>query len=647
VNKMFVKLFESGKIGKMELKNRIIKAPQWTLLSARDGSVTERLIRHYREFARGGTALVIVEYAFVDNKASKAGACQVGVADNEYIPGLSLLAQTIQANGAKAALQISHCGRQKTLGTPPLKAPSRVPLEGSLLHGWPVPEELTFEEIQEIVSAFGDAAKRAQVAGFDMVELHACHGYLLNSFLSTRLNKRTDWYGGSLENRMRCLLECVEDIRRKVGPDFSLDVRLNGTDYEPDGVMIEDTIEIARALEKLGVDVLHISGGNYHQRLPRMGTMSLPLAPMVWAAEAVKKEVSIPVIASGSINTPELAEEILESGKADFISLGRPLFADPYWPQKAQEGKPEDIRPCIRCNDGCFYRSMGTYKAILCTVNVALGREDELSISPAKVSKKVAVVGGGPAGMEAARVCALSGHNVTLYEKRQLGGNLIEASAPEFKPDLRRLLNYYTTQIDKLKIKVIGEEAPLNTIKSGNFDAVIVAVGGTPIKLDVPGANKPIVSGALEVLNGKARVGQRVLIVGGGIVGTEIGLFLAEQGKEVIFVEVLDEFMNGVGLLDRIVYQERLAKQKVTVHTGKRVEAVLDKGVVIVDKYGKREEILADSIVVAIGFAPQMALAEKLKKEAGLEVYAVGDCIKPRKIFDAIHEGYLAAYSLM
>lgn len=647
MNKAFVRLFESGKIGEMELKNRIVKAPQWTLLGARDGSVTERLIRHYREVARGGTALVIIEYAYVDNKASKAGACQLGVADNEYIPGLSLLAQTIQANGAKAALQISHCGRQKPLGIPPIKAPSRVPLEGSLLRGWPVPEELTFEEIQEIVSAFGDAARRAQVAGFDMVELHACHGYLLNSFLSTRLNKRTDWYGGSLGNRMRCLLESVEDIRRKVGPDFPLGVRLNGTDYEPDGVMIEDTIEIAKALEKLGVDVLHISGGNYHQRLPRMSTMSLPLAPMVWAAEAVKKEVNIPVMASGAINTPELAEDILDNSKADFVSLGRPLFADPYWPQKAREGRPEDIVPCIRCNDGCFYRSMGQAKAILCTLNVALGKENELSLTPARLHKKVAVVGGGPAGMEAARVCALSGHDVTLYEKRQLGGTLIEASAPEFKPDLKRLLSYFTTQIDKLKIKVVRQEATPDTIKSGSFDAVIVAVGGTPIKLDVPGADKPIVSGALEVLNGKAPVGQRVFVVGGGVVGTETGLFLAEQGKEVIFVEVLDEFMNGVGFVDQIVYQERLAKHKVTVHTGKRVETVLDKGAVIVDRYGKREEILADSIVVAVGFAPQMTLAEELKKEAGLEVYAVGDCVSPRKFFDAIHEGYLAAYSLI
>ncbi len=645
MNNAFTKLFECGRIGQMELKNRIIKAPQWTLLGARDGSVTERLIRYYKEIARGGAALVIVEATFVDNKGSQAGSCELGISENDYMPGLSLLAQAIQANGVKAAIQIAHCGRQRFSGHP-VKAPSRIPLAGTLPHAWPVPDELTFEEIEGIIRAFGDAAWRAKVTGFDMVEIHGAHGYLITQFLSPLANQRTDWFGGSQENRMRFLLAIVRDVRQKVGTSFPIGVRLSGTDYEPGGIMIEDTIAVAKELEKLGVNVLHISGGNHHMRLPRMSTMSLPFGPMVWAAKAIKKEVSIPMVASGSITTPELAEEILQSGKADFISLGRPLFADPYWPQKAKEGRPEDIAPCIRCNDGCFSRSMAQAKAILCTVNTALGKEDELSITPARNRRKVAVVGGGPGGMEAARVCALSGHDVTLYEKRQLGGALIEASVPEFKPDLRRLLSYFTTQIATLKIKVIDQEATVDTIKNGGFDAVIVAAGGSPIKLDIAGADKSLVSGALEVLGGKVPVGQRVLMVGGGMVGTETGLFLAEQGKEVTFIEVLDEFMNGVGSLDQIVYRERLTKQKVIIHTGKRVETVLDKGAVIVDRYGSKEEVQADSIVVAIGFTSQGALAKELQKE-GLEVYAVGDCVSPRKIFDAIHEGYLAAYALI
>ncbi len=643
--KAFDRLFRPGVIGSLKLKNRIIKAPQSMGLATRDGSVTERLIRYYKEVARGGTALIIVEYTYVDNKGSKANRCQLGISDNEYISGLSLLAQTIQANGAKAALQIVHCGQQRFSGIPPIKAPSRIPWEKLYLQfgAAAVPEELTFDEIQEIVEAFGNAARRTQLAGFDMVEIHGGHGYLITNFLSPRTNERTDGYGGSLENRMRFLVETVINVREKVGPDFPICVRLSGTEYEPDGIMIEDTIEVAKVLEKLGVDVIHMSGGNHHQIIYEVSPMGMPLGVHIWAAETVKKVVQIPVIASGSITTPELAEDILEKGKADFVALGRPLWADPYWPQKAREGRPEDIRPCIRCNDGCMDRGGGLSRSISCTVNVALGMEDEFAITPAEHRRKIAVVGGGPAGMEAARVCALRGHEVTLYEKRKLGGALLEASIPEFKADLRRLISYYITQIEKLKIKVIREEASVNTIKDGGFDTVVVAIGGAPVKPGAPGIDKSIVTTALEVLNGKVHLGQRILVVGGGIVGTEVGLFLAEQAKEVIFVEMLDEFMTGIGPADRTVYKERLAKQNVTIYTGKRLKTVLDKGVIVVDKYGKHREILADNVVLATGFAPQTALVEQLENETDLDVYAVGDCVAPRKIFDVIHEGHLAA----
>ncbi|MFC1860828.1 FAD-dependent oxidoreductase [Chloroflexota bacterium] len=639
---MFPKLFEPGRIGQMKVKNRIIKAPQHTCLAAPDGTVTERLIRYYKEVACGGAGLVIVEYAWMDKKFSQAAYCQVSVAGNEFIAGLSLLAQIIQAHGAKAALQIEHCGSQKSVGAIS-KAPSRVPSERGYLKFGTAPEELTFEEIQEIIQSFGDAAKRAQIADFDMVEIHGSHGYLISEFLSPHKNKRNDWYGGSLDNRMRFLLQIVENTRAKVGPGFPICVRLNGTDYEPNGVMIEDTVEVAKALEKLGVDVIHISGGNHHQVVHLVSPMCITRGHNVWAAEAVKKAVRIPIIASGSITTPEYAEEILGSGEADFISLGRPLFADPYWPQKAREGRPEDIAPCIRCDDGCIERSNGLAKAILCTVNVALGKEDEFTIVPTENPKKVVVVGGGPAGMEAARVCALRGHTVTLYEKRKLGGALLEASVPEFKSELRRLVDYFVTQTEKLKINVVVDEATVSTIKNGGFDAVIVATGGIPIELNVQGINKPFVTGALDVLNGKAPPGQRVAIIGGGMVGTEVGLYLAEQGKEITFIEMQDKFMTGVMRYEQIVYEERLDKLNVTILTGARLEGVIDNGVIIVDKYGKRDEVPADSVVLAVGFTSQTDLVEQLEKENGLDVYVVGDCVNPRKIFEAIHEGHIAA----
>lgn len=633
----FRRLFESGMIGNVELKNRIIRAAVHTGFGALDGTVTPRHIAHYKQGAMGGCGMVIVEFAYVDNEASKVAREQIGVAGDEHIYGLAWLAQTIQECGSKACLQIVHAGNKRGFGTP--KAPSREPAhEGAI-----IPEELNFEEIQKIVEAFGDAARRTMIAGFDMLEIHGAHGYVITNFLSPRTNRRTDLYGGNLENRMRFLLEIICNVRSKVGPDYPVVVRLSGSEYLPDGITIEETIKVAKALEKAGVNAIHVSGGDDHlTQIYTVTPMSLPLSPNAWAAEAIKKEIRIPVIVAGSITTPELAEEILERGKADFIALARPLLADPYWSRKAKEGRPEDIAPCIRCNE-CLERGYKRVQAIRCTVNVLMGKEGEFGIAPADKAKTVAVVGGGPAGMEAARVAALRGHKVTLYEKRKLGGVLHEASFPEFKSDLRRLISYFVTQMEKLKVKVVYEEATVDTIKDKGFDAVIVAVGATSRKLDVPGIDKPIVTDVMEVLDGKAHPGERVHVVGGGMVGVEVAVLLAEQGKEVTITTRGDDFMTGVGYLDQRVYEGRLREHTAKIHTGKRLEKVLDKGSVVVDRYGNRDEILADSIVLNSGFAPQTTLTEQLRKETNLEVYAVGDCVSPRKIFDAIHEGHLAA----
>jgi NADPH-dependent 2,4-dienoyl-CoA reductase/sulfur reductase-like enzyme len=511
--------------------------------------------------------------------------------------------------------------------------------------GCPAPDVLTFEEILQIVKSFGQAAKKAQIADFDMVEIHACHGYLISNFLSPRTNKRTDWYGGSLENRMRFLLEVIAEIKSQVGSGYPVCVRVSGIDYEPDGTKIEETIELCKRLEALGVAAIHMSGGNHHQTIHEVSPMGMSLAHNVWAAEAVKKEIKIPVIASGSITNPELAESILADGKGDFIGLGRPLWADPQWPLKAMEGRPEDIRPCIRCNDGCLARGDHQAKTILCSVNVAVCREDEFKITKAEHPKNVAVVGGGPAGMEAARVCALKGHNVTLYEKRELGGALLEASIPEFKaPDLKPLVDYFRAQIKKLKIKVVKEEVTSKAIKDGGFNAVIVAAGATPLALeDVQGISHKKVTSAAQVLQGKAKLGKRIAVIGGGIVGTEVGLFLAEQGKEVVFVEMLDTFMNNITFDEKLVYEERFRNLKVSIHTGRRLESVSDQGITVMDRYGVRTAIPADSVVLAAGFRPNRDLIDTLKKLPNLQVFEVGDCVRPRKIFDAIHEGHLAA----
>jgi 2,4-dienoyl-CoA reductase-like NADH-dependent reductase (Old Yellow Enzyme family)/thioredoxin reductase len=645
VNTTFPRLFEPGQIGNVRLKNRLVKAPQHTGLANPDGSVTDRLLRHYKELALGGVGLVVVEYAWVDNDASKASPCQLGIASIEHTPGLSLLAQTIKANGAKASIQISHAGRQRfTLAQP--KAASPVPWEELYAAGCPAPLEITIDEIGEVVKAFGRAAKMAQTADFDMVEIHACHGYLISNFLSPHTNRRTDWYGGPPENRMRFLLNVIREIKAQVTPDFPVVVRVSGTDYEPDGHTIEETIELCKRLEIMGVAAIHMSGGNHHQTIHEVSPMGMSLAHNVWAAEAVKKEIGLPVIASGSINLPALAESILVEGKGDFIGLGRPIWADPEWPNKAKEGRPEDIRPCIRCNDGCLARGDHQAKTVWCSVNMALCREEEFRIVKAEQPRKVAVVGGGPAGMEAARVCALKGHQVTLYEKRELGGALIEASLPEFKaPDLRPLVDYMKTQVGKLDILVVPEEADLESIRAGAFDAVIVAAGATPLALeDVCGIDHPKVSTASQVLHGEASLGRKVAIIGGGIVGTEVGLVVAEQGREVVFVEMLDTFMNNITFDEAQVYGERFKELPVSIHTGKRLESVDDEGIAVIDRLGQRSTIEVDSVVLAAGFRPNRALIDDLREQLpDLQVLEAGDCVKPRKIFDAIHDGHLAA----
>ena len=639
----FPKLFETGYIGNLKVKNRLIRAAMMTFFGSLDGSVTERTIKHYHELALGGVGLVIVEYSYIDRKSSKANYCQLSISDNDYIPGLAWLAMTIKQNGAMAGIQISHAGGQRYLLTPPKKVPSQALWEVIQGKGEPAPEELTVEEIEEIVDAFGEAALRAKKACFDLVEVHGSHGYLITEFLSTLTNRRTDKYGGSLDNRMRFLIEIIQNIRKKVGFDYPLTVRLNGSEYLKGGITIEESIETVRALEKNGVNAVHVSGGTHRNNDKLVVPMYWPRGYHVWAAEEIKKTVGIPVIASGSVTTPELAEEILKEGKADFISLARPLLADPFFPKKAEEGRPEDITPCIRCNIGCEGRPEG---ALTCTVNIAVGREEEFRIKETIKPKKIAVIGGGPAGMETARIAAMRGHEVTLFEKRKLGGMLIEASVPEFKENIRSLVKYLAGQLEKLGVKVIYEEADAEVIKKSGMNAVIIAGGAIPIIPEVPGIGKSIAVGALEVLNG-TKVGNEVLVVGGGLVGCETALFLAEQKKRVTVVEMLDQVlleMNAAG--PKLAFFERLNKQHVKIEINTELEEIVEDGIIVSDKEGRKRKLKGDTVVIALGLKAQNKLYNELVPLADMDVYSIGDYVKPRNIYDAIHEGHLIARNL-
>ncbi len=643
-NAKFPKLFEPGYMGNLQLKNRLVRSPCVPRLATHDGYVTERTIAHYRELARGGVGLVIVESTYIDNIASAITTCELGISRGEHRPGLLWLATTIKANGAKAGLSLVHCGVMRFTKRGPIKGASPVPWPLTYAGGAPLPEELTIDEIKTIVNAFGAAALRAKGVGFDMVEVHGGHGYLVSDFLSPHYNKRTDSYGGSFNNRMRFLVEIIDNICNRVGPDYPLSVRLSGVDHEEeDPITIEETKEVIKVLEKAGVDVIHMSGGNHNTMDKEVPPMYWPVGYHVWCAEEVKRMSSIPVIASGAINSPELAEKVLAEGKADFIGLGRPLWADPYFPRKAEEGRPEDIRLCLRCGD-CQNRGIDL-GSVQCAVNAALGNEDELKITPAAKLKNVAVIGGGPAGMEAATVAAIRGHKVTLFEKRRLGGALIEASIPDFKAEIRRLINYLSTQVKKAGVKIVEGEATSQTIKDGKYDTVIVAAGAIPWVPDVPGLDKPCVIEVLDVL-GNVQTGKNVIVVGGGMIACDVALFLAEQGKKVTITTRGNEIARDMTTISRLAFFERLNNQDVEIRTGMHLKEVVDSGIIVSDRSGVKSEIKGDTVVLAGGQKPDRKLFDELMQVSELEVYAIGDCVEPRTIFDAIHEGHWVGRAL-
>jgi 2,4-dienoyl-CoA reductase-like NADH-dependent reductase (Old Yellow Enzyme family)/thioredoxin reductase len=633
------KLFEPIQIGTMKLKNRIVMPPMGTNFSTEDGSVTQRLINYHVERAKGGVGLIIVEGAYVEFRG-KGSIRQLGVDHDDKIPGLRELATAIKANGAKVALQLFHGGRQShssIIGTQPVSA-SEVPcrLTGE------TPRALTISEIEAIVEVFAEAARRTKEAGFDAVEIHGAHGYLINQFLSPLTNRRTDQYGGDLKKRARFLLEILERIREKVGGSYPVLCRINGDDYIEGGITLEEAKMTAKMLEHGGVDALHISGGIYDSPIPvTTAPMALPHGIMVHLAAGIKEVVSIPVIAVGRLDDSELAEEILRREKADLVSIGRALLADPYFPKKVAAGTLDEINPCIAC-DECIGKLFYN-EDIACSVNAALGREGEYKIEKTKIRKRVLVVGGGPAGMEAARVSALRGHEVILYEKsKRLGGQLNLAAVPPHKEEIKNLTAYLETQIRKLGVKVVlGEEVTPQLVEKIKPHVVFVATGSTPIvpeNMIVEGSNTMT---AHDVLSGTASVGERVVMVGGGMVGAETAEFLAEKGKKVIILEMLGRIGIDVTPMVMVLLYSRLKKLGVAMITNAKVEKITRNNVVY-EKDGKKQTLEADSVVLAMGSKPNLNLMKTLNGKVP-ELYAIGDADKPGKILKAIHDGYRIA----
>jgi NADPH-dependent 2,4-dienoyl-CoA reductase/sulfur reductase-like enzyme len=504
-----------------------------------------------------------------------------------------------------------------------------------------MPKEMTKEDIEEIVEASGEGARRAREAGLDGVQLHGSGGYLINNFMSPWSNKRTDKYGGSLMGRLRFALEIIERIRLKCGNDFPIGIRLSYNEMVEGGLLPEEMEVVCGILADAGVDALDISRGTYGSSRYLMPYVSVPVAVMSSSAERVKKLVDIPVMVAHRIQDPIVAEYVLAQGKADLIGMGRALIADPDLPKKAAAGHFEDVIPCIACNQGCLGKATHEPVPISCTVNPTVGRERETSLVPAHKAKRVLVAGGGPGGLEAARVAAMRGHKVMLYEKAdRLGGQFNLAAVPPTKQEFAKPIHYLSTQVQKAGVKVeLGKEVTPELVDDLKPDVVIVATGGIPIiPADIPGADKPIVATANDVLAGKVTAGDKVIIVGGGEVGCETADYMGERSaRQITVVEMLKHVASDMLPWGKEFLMERLNGYGVNILTSAKVKEVLDDGVVFT-KNGKEESIRGvNSVVLAIGVKPVNGLAEKMKGKVA-EVYVIGDAKEPRQALDAIAE---------
>ncbi|MFN8533940.1 MAG: FAD-dependent oxidoreductase [Dehalococcoidia bacterium] len=630
----FEKLFEPGQIGRMHLRNRIVMAPIADRFG-RDGYVTEQQKAYYEARAKGGVGLIIVGALPIEHRVGSGSQFHSWADSDRFIPGLTELAEIIQRHGARAATQLIHTGGRAQTGEQPV-TPS-----GIAHPGGQQPRALAREEIAGIVANFVDAACRVQQAGFDGIEIHACHGYLLSEFLSPAWNKRDDEYGGNVENRARFLIEVVAAVRSAVGPAFPLWCRFNCA--EPalaDGITLADAAEIGRLVQAAGVDAIHLSSD------PQVYSGEPGLSPegfLLPLAKVVKQAVDVPVIAPGWI-TPELGEKAVRDGEADLIAIGRALIADPELANKLAAGQIEDIVPCIRCNKCLGERKswdvFSSTGGVQCMVNASVGREREYEIRPASIAKRVLVVGGGPGGLEAARVAAQRGHQVVLYERDdRLGGQLNPAVIPPYKEPIQPLTDYLIAQLSKHGVQVkLGCEVTPDLVRQAQPDVVIIATGVRPFLPEIPGVDRPTVVIAEAVILGTVEVGERVVVIGGGPTGCEAAELLASQGRTVTLVARSSGLATKLGLTIRPALLHRLREKGVTMLTEVTYHAITDEGLELTGSDGEWRSIPADTIVLAAGVDPNLDLDRALDGSIS-EVYRIGDCLEPRDILEAINEG--------
>lgn len=656
---MYKKLFEPVSIGLLKLKNRVVFTPTESLFASASGEVTQRVIDYYVRRAEGGAGLLVVHSAQACTKLDPVDPYpgSLRVDDNAYIPMLSELTDAVHQAGAKISINVSAGGGAQAMGFPYDRgmegietiinvAPGNVK---SRVANRPV-RKLKIDEIKRMVELFGFAARRIELSGFDAMTIHAYFGYLICQFLSRYYNNRTDEYGGSIENRLRFLLEIIDACRCNTSAGFPLIVRISIDECFDDGRDAKEGLEIIKRLEQAEVQAIDASAGtmdSVHMSIP---PIYLRKGVLVDYAAMAKKAVKIPIIAQGRIVDPDMAEAILEQGRADLIGLSRALLADPNWPMKAEKDKANEIRKCISCNH-CIDQILKG-RAIRCAINPTVGREGQLKedFEKASVVKKIVVVGAGPAGMEAARVAAARGHHVKLFEKTDgLGGGQLKlaASAPKKNDIWKNITDFYRSQFAKMKnMKVITDrEVDSELIKTESPDVVFVATGAKMSDCILPGADGKNCISARDVISGRTKVKGSILIAGGGLVGVDVAHLLAEQGANVTIIEAMPEIALDDDLITRLAVLEIFRKLDVKIITSAQIEAFDSKGALIRTEGGAQKHVEADRIVIALGTSSYNPFAGS-GEETFDDCRLIGDAAVPGKIEDAITSAYFQAYRL-
>ena len=628
------KLFSPFSINQLRLKNRIVMPALASFLIGTDGSISDATVEHYRRRAAGGAAMVIMEACAVSPEGI-VSPHQAVIYDDHFIDGLAKIARAMKAEGTVPAIQIHHGGRQtsvKIINRRPL-APSPLPcptIRGEV-------EPLTIDGIQELVQKFSDAAHRSCLAGFELIEIHGAHGYLVNQFLSPFSNIREDEYGGSVVGRTRFAREIIETVRQRVGPEFPISFKISAEEYVDSGLTTEESIEILKILVQAGVDVVQVSAGTDVTPEWICQPMFMEKACLAESARQIKNALDIPVMAVGRINDPLIANDIISQKKADMVCIGRGLLADPEMPVKAQEGRLDEIRTCIACNT-CM-QSIFKRGRIECLVNPMLGREKEMAFIPTDNPKKVMVIGGGPGGLNVAWVAAKRGHAVHVYEKHgELGGQLIPGSRPGHKAELQSLIRFQKKQAELFGVEChLNYEVKVEDIQSFQPDVVVLATGSLPALPPVEGIDNELVLTYEDVLNGHPPPNKRVVVIGGGPTGLELALHLAEYGCNTTVVEMLPKVGSGMEAITKKIILERLTQHDVSILTDTTLKKIDHNGVVVTGRNGQEKYIEADKVVIAAGTRPNTALYDKVKN-LGYEVFQVGDCLEPRDAKEAIYK---------